>query len=254
MRNPFAKPAPLLIATPTLLPTCVAILICWALPAIFTLHGRDRGSTVFAAIEVLTCAVGNGLLTALPLYMASQEHSSDATDTVVQALIWILFMAMYFPLEGHMNSALTAGAWACGQVTLAMGTLFIGAQCLGTALGVEVARLAARPELHQHVGYPAAPYSEDFWFALAFEVGCSVLMVLVQLGLFSSIDKRYVVASTLVVVLTRYTGAAMDPLGPTSGAIFGRDTNPHLLSIHWVGGLIGGAIAGVIWRRVLGRE
>ena len=49
-------------------------------------------------------------------------------------------------------------------------------------------------------------------------------------------------------------GAAMDPLGPTSGAIFGRDTNSHLFSIHWVGGLIGGAIAGWIWRNVLGRE
>jgi len=251
------KVVPLAIATPSLFPHCIAILVCWALPALYTLYGRDRGSAVFAVIEAVTCAIGNGLLTALPLYMASQDHSSDATDAAVQALIWLLFMAMYFPLEGHMNAALTAGAWACGQVSLAMGAVFIGAQCLGTALGVEAARLAVRPDLHQHVGYPDPRYSEDadaFWFAFAFEVFCSVLMVLVQLGVFSSIDKRYVVASTLVVVLTRYTGAAMDPLGPTSGAIFGRDTNSHLFSIHWVGGLIGGAIAGWIWRNVLGRE
>jgi len=258
MWHPFAKKlVPQVAHHASLLPHCIAILVCWALPALYTLYDRDRGSAIFAAVEALTCAVGNGLLTALPLYMASQDFSSYATDAAVQALIWVLFMAMYFPLEGHMNAALTAGAWACGQVSLAIGTVFVSAQCLGTALGVEIARLAVRPELHQHVGYPAPPYVEEagaFWFALSFEVGCSVLMVLVQLGLFSSIDKRYVVASTLVVVLTRYTGAAMDPLGPTSGAIFGRDASPHLLSIYWVGGLVGGAIAGWIWRHVLGRE
>ena len=91
---------PLAIATPSLFPHCIAILVCWALPALYTLYGRDRGSAVFAVIEAVTCAIGNGLLTALPLYMASQDHSSDATDAAVQALIWLLFMAMYFPLEG----------------------------------------------------------------------------------------------------------------------------------------------------------
>ena len=157
------KVVPLAIATPSLFPHCIAILVCWALPALYTLYGRDRGSAVFAVIEAVTCAIGNGLLTALPLYMASQDHSSDATDAAVQALIWLLFMAMYFPLEGtppwascqhpartyplgrrtygrrtyplspilftylplegHMNAALTAGAWACGQVSLAMGAV-----------------------------------------------------------------------------------------------------------------------------------
>ena len=55
-----------------------------------------------------------------------------------------------------------------------LGQVFIGAQCLGTALGVEAARLAVRPDLHQHVGYPDPRYSEDadaFWFALALRNG-----------------------------------------------------------------------------------
>ena len=42
------KIVPLAIATPSLFPHCIAILVCWALPALYTLHGRDRGSAVFA--------------------------------------------------------------------------------------------------------------------------------------------------------------------------------------------------------------
>lgn len=240
-----------------MLPMLVAIVVCWAVPLLLTLWKKSKRDDVkFALIDAASCALGNGLLAALPLYMAGAAYSSDATDAAVHALIWILFMAVYFPLEGHMNSALTAGAWAAGQVSFAVGAFYIAAQVLGTAIGVELARPFFNASVYDAVGYPTAPFADDgtIAVALAYETACSVAMVLVQLGLCASFDKQYVVASTLVVVLTRYTGAAMDPLGPTSGAIFARDTNDGLYSIHWAGGLVGGAIAGYVWKNVLGRE
>eukprot|EP00316_Scyphosphaera_apsteinii_P025831 CAMPEP_0119336252 /NCGR_PEP_ID=MMETSP1333-20130426/91422_1 /TAXON_ID=418940 /ORGANISM="Scyphosphaera apsteinii, Strain RCC1455" /LENGTH=135 /DNA_ID=CAMNT_0007347011 /DNA_START=379 /DNA_END=786 /DNA_ORIENTATION=- len=130
---------------------------------------------------------------------------------------------------------------------MAMGMLFIWCQVLGSMLGVELARYYFNVSHPEQYG-PATPLFVDSGLgcALVYEAVCSFLMVLVQLGICESIDKNFVVASTLVVLLTRYTGAAMDPLGPTCAGIFARDSS-HI-EIGWFGGLFGGAIAGLFWR------
>jgi glycerol uptake facilitator-like aquaporin len=159
-------------------------------------------------------------------------------------------MALYFPAGGHFNAALTAGAWTARQCTLAVAVLYLGVQVLGTAFGVEIARHAIDSRLHKHFSTVTPAYmSEGYAPAFVYEVICSVIMTLVQLGICQSFDKRFVVASSVVVALTKYTGASMDPLAPTSAAVFARDAI-YLVEIGWFGGIVGGAIAGCIWRRV----
>jgi len=134
-----------------------------------------------------------------------------------------------------------------------MSVVIIFSQTIGSALGVELTRYATDSALHGNYGLVVPSYVESGLApAVGYEAVCSVLMVLVQLGLFQAVDQFFVVASTLVVVLVKATGAFMDPLGPTSAAVFARD-GAHL-EIGWIGGLVGGAIAGYVWRNVLGKE
>jgi len=249
---PFKKPSPPVIPDdPSLFPTLIAILICWAAPSLLYLANKDKASTAFAMMELVGCAIGNGLIAATPIYFGD----SDSSELAVLAVIFLLFLFLYFPSGGHFNAALTSGAWACGQVSLAMALLIFASQVLGSAIGVEMTRYATDKSALKFFG-PVAPAYGDAGVAtaLAYEAACSVAMTLVQLGLCESVDHLNLVATTLVVGLVKVTGAFMDPLGPTSAAIFARDGGHYLWEVGWLGGLVGGAIAGWIWRSVLHKK
>lgn len=287
---PFKKPPPPVIPDdPSLFPTLIAILICWAAPSLLYLANKDKASTAFAITELVGCAIGNGLIAATPIYFGD----SDSSEFAVLAVIFLLFLFLYFPAGqclrtqdlvgalhrplhrpccsipttarviavsrglsgGHFNAALTSGAWACGQVSLAMATLIFASQVLGSALGVEVTRYATDKSAHKFFG-PVAPAHGDTGIAtaLAYEAACSVAMTLVQLGLCESVDHLNLLSTTLVVTLIKATGAFMDPLGPTSAALFARDGGHGLWEVGWLGGLVGGAVAGWIWRNVLNKK
>ena len=95
---------------------------------------------------------------------------------------------------------------------------------------------------------PVPPYVENnLWVAAAYELVCTVLLILVSLGC-DLFDKHYIIASTLIVVLVRFTGASMDPLGAICGGYFARDYS-NQLEVYWVSSIAGGIIAGLIWKK-----
>mmetsp|Transcript_5204 Transcript_5204/g.10550 ORF Transcript_5204/g.10550 Transcript_5204/m.10550 type:complete len:627 (-) Transcript_5204:295-2175(-) len=209
---------------------------------------KDREMIGFATFEFFSCALGNGLLTTTVIISGTYGASDDMSDLAFQAMLWMLFAWLYFPTGGHMNAALTAGAWACGQITLAAAVLYIIAQTAGCVFAMECIRLIAPNHLHEHFGAPIPPYTElGLWAAGAYELVCTVLLILVSLGC-DLFDSGYVVASTLIVVLVRFTGASMDPLGAICGAWFAGDYS-HQMEIFWGASIFGGLIAGFIWKK-----
>merc|ERR1719469_1069337 len=118
---------------------------------------------------------------------------------------------------------------------------------------MECLRLLAPDRLHEHVVPPVPPYVESgLWAAGAYELVCTVLLILVSLGC-DLFDSGYIVASTLIVVLVRFTGASMDPLGAICGAWFAGDYS-HQLQVYWVASIVGGLIAGFIWKKYESRK
>jgi len=214
---------------------------------------KDREMIGFATFEFFSCALGNGLLTTTVIISGTYGASDDMSDLAFQAMLWMLFAWLYFPTGGHMNAALTAGAWACGQITLAAAVLYIIAQTAGCVFAMECIRLIAPNHLHEHFGAPIPPYTElGLWAAGAYELVCTVLLILVSLGC-DLFDTHYIIASTLIVVLVRFTGASMDPLGAICGAWFAGDYS-HQMEVYWGASLFGGLIAGFIWKKYESRQ
>lgn len=206
----------------------------------------DKACSRFAAVEFFACAIGNGLLTATT--MMTRHAGKEESDLAFQTMLWLVFALLFFPSGGHTNASLTAGAWAAGDMTFTAAVLCIGAQVVGCLFAMECVRLLVPDHLHEHFEAPVPPFVDSgLWAAALWELVCTVLFILVSLGC-QLFDKYYVVASTLVVALVRYTGATMDPLGAICGAWFEGEYS-HQLEIFWAASIAGGLIAGAIWKR-----
>ncbi|KAL1521864.1 hypothetical protein AB1Y20_021515 [Prymnesium parvum] len=246
LRPPPPPPEPLPEASS--LPLVTAALLCWFLPAVLVTQHSERSVAAFAIVEFVAALLGNGLFVGVELLTA--HWSEAASELALQLLLFVLLVVLYFPMDGHMNAALTAGAWACGQCTLKAAALFVAAQLFGSALAMELMELVVDPALREHIRPPHPPYiDEGIWAAILFELVCTFLMVLLYLGCteLERFDKHYVLTSGLVVALVRYTGASMDPLGAFSAALFAEDYI-HQLEVYWFGSLAGGLLAGLVWR------
>jgi len=230
------------------MPMMLAMVFSALIPLWMKVKDTDKNVAGFAAFEFFSCAVGNGLLAATSMVAGYYEASEEASGLAVQVVLWILFALLYFPTGGHMNAALTAGAWACGQITLAAAVLYIIAQTAGCVFAMECVRLLAPNHLQEHFAPPTPPYLESgIWAAGLWELVCTVMLILASLGC-DLFDKYYIVASTIIVVLVRFTGAGMDPLGAICGAWFAGDYS-HQMEIFWGASIFGGLIAGFIWKK-----
>jgi len=232
----------------SVIPMLLTMLMCAFVPLWLKVRETDKDVAAFAVFEFFSCAIGNGLLAATSLVAGHYGTSEEESGLAIQVVLWLLFALLYFPTGGHMNAALTAGAWACGQITFTVAVLYIIAQTMGCVVAMEWIRLLTPVHLHEHFAPPTPPYMESgLWVAGMWELICTVMLIVVSLAC-DLFDKYYIVASTLIVVLVRFTGASMDPLGAISGAWFAGDYS-NQLEVYWVASIVGGLIAGFIWKR-----
>ncbi|MBI1729128.1 MIP family channel protein [Candidatus Acetothermia bacterium] len=159
---------------------------------------------------------------------------------------------------GHFNPAVTFGALLGGKINIVNAIGYMIAQCLAAIAGAFMIQQAMPAEALQAVnlGTPALGTGVSASMGLVMEIVLTFFLVFVIFG--TAIDKRAPKVGGLFIGLT----ITLDILagGPISGAAMNpaRFLGPALLGgglenlwLYWVGPLIGGALAALIYHYVL---
>jgi len=159
---------------------------------------------------------------------------------------------------GHLNPAVTIAMLITGRSTVNKAAGYIVAQCLGAItaaclleLLIPVHTLAA-----VNLGTPAPGHDATPMMALGIEAILTFFLVFVIFG--TAVDPRAPKMGALFIGLT----VTLDILigGPLTGAAMNpaRHLGPALLSggmgdswIYWLGPILGGAVAAILYDRVL---
>ena len=159
---------------------------------------------------------------------------------------------------GHLNPAVSFGLTLAGRMTPATMIQYWAAQCLGAVAAAACVRLTfAAPTLaNVHMGVPAPGDGVGAAQVLVAEIVTTFFLVFVVFG--TAVDKRAPKVAGLFIGLT----VALDILaiGPISGAAMNpaRHLGPALLGgglshtwLYWLGPLVGGGLAALVYARGL---
>jgi MIP family channel proteins len=162
---------------------------------------------------------------------------------------------------GHLNPAVTFGLLLGGKINLRRAVPYMGAQIVGAiAAAALVAALlgsdaAAGKDLVAK-GTPAMGKGATIAQSIGIEAVLTFFLVFVIYG--SAVDSRAGYLGPLAIGLTvtldilfggPFTGAAMNPARTFGPAVIGGLWTNHF--VYWVGPLLGGGLAGIIYGRFL---
>jgi aquaporin TIP len=155
---------------------------------------------------------------------------------------------------GHLNPAVTLGAWVGRQIKLPVAVAYVFSQCFGAyaaALAVNFA-LPGGALSDVHYGVPMLGKGVPPPMGMVMETILTFLLVFVVFG--TAVDRRTpkigglfigLVVMMGVLVGGPVTGAAMNPARHFGPALFNGNLDHS--SVYWLGALLGGAIAGFVY-------
>ncbi|AFY90985.1 MIP/aquaporin family protein [Chroococcidiopsis thermalis] len=159
---------------------------------------------------------------------------------------------------GHLNPAVTFGAWLTGKIDPKNALGYVISQCLGAIFAASSIKLVIPLQALQAVGMgtPALGKGETPFMGLVMEFILTFFLVFVVFG--TAIDSRAPRIGGLFIGLT----VALDILagGPLSGAAMNpaRYLGPALMGgglqyfwLYWIGPLAGGATAALLYHYTL---
>ena len=159
---------------------------------------------------------------------------------------------------GHLNPAVTFGAWLTNKIDSKNALGYVIVQCLGAIFAASLLKLVVPLEVLQAVkmGTPSLGQGETPMMGLILEFILTFFLVFVVFG--TAIDFRAPKMGGLFIGLT----VALDILagGPLSGAAMNpaRHLGPALMGgglqylwLYWIGPLAGGAAAALLYHNVL---
>ncbi len=162
---------------------------------------------------------------------------------------------------GHLNPAVTVGALVGGKIDSPNAIGYIVFQCLGaiTASIMLVLCIPGEWLASINMGVPALGQGIEANQAVIVEAILTFFLVFVVFG--TGIDERRPKVGALFIGLT----VALDIMmgGPISGAAMNpaRHLGPALLgggfanaSVYWVGPIVGGVLAGLLYTKVLEKQ
>ena len=167
---------------------------------------------------------------------------------------------------GHLNPAVTFGLWIGGKIDIKKSIAYWIAQLAGgTAAALLCVWLLGQPAVA--VGTPDIPAGNpvtltgvvSFTQAVAIEAVLTFFLVFVVYG--TAVDARAPKIGGLAIGLTvtldilfggPLTGAAMNPARTFGPALASNHWNNH--AVYWLGPLLGGALAGLIYGQFLIKE
>lgn len=158
---------------------------------------------------------------------------------------------------GHLNPAVTVGAYVGGQIDGRKTVAYIFAQLFGASVGAVFAAMCFGMTLSVVMaGTPDLGAGVGKYQGILVEAVLTFFLVLVVYG--TAIDSRGPKMGGLFIGLTitldilfggPLTGAAMNPARAFGPALISAHWNTHL--VYWIGPLLGGIFAGVIYGQFL---
>nr|AAB17284.1 tonoplast intrinsic protein [Mesembryanthemum crystallinum] len=156
---------------------------------------------------------------------------------------------------GHVNPAVTFGAFIGGNISLLRGIVYWIAQLAGSSVACLLLKFATGG-----LETSAFALSADVtvWNALVFEIVMTFGLVYTvyataidhkrgNLGIIAPIAIGFIVGANILVG-GAFTGASMNPAVSFGPALVSWTWNNHW--VYWVGPLIGGGLAGVIYETI----
>jgi MIP family channel proteins len=162
---------------------------------------------------------------------------------------------------GHLNPAITFGLWVARKIDAVRGALYVAAQLAGAVLAVLCVRLLFPSVAGQMSGYGVPRVSGLLGIpgAIALEAILSLFLVSAVFGTVVSPRAPKVGGFGIGLVLLfdilvggPLTGAAVNPARAFGPALVAGSWHGH--AVYWIGPLIGGGAAGLIWSWLMPRE
>ena len=159
---------------------------------------------------------------------------------------------------GHLNPAVTVGAWLTKKITTGKALGYIVAQCAGAIVAAALIKLAMPSQVLASVqmGTPALGPGITIRQALVTEAVLTFFLMFVIYG--TAIDARAPKFGGLFIGLTvaldilmggPITGAAMNPARHLGPALLGGGTQN--LWLYWVGPIVGSSLAALLYYHFL---
>ena len=161
---------------------------------------------------------------------------------------------------GHLNPAVTFGALVTGKIEAGAAVGYVVAQCLGAVVGAALLGLCIPADVlgpgGVNMGTPALGTGITAGMGVVMEIVLTFFLVFVVFG--TAIDSRAPKVGGLFIGLTvaldimvggPITGAAMNPARHLGPALLGGGLGQTW--IFWVGPLVGGALAALVYHHTL---
>ncbi len=195
-------------------------------------------------------------------YIIRGENAGTTVDLTSIALahgftIAVMVTATAAVSGGHLNPAVTFGAWLTKKIDLKNAFGYVIVQCLGAIFAASLLKLAIPLDTLQAVnlGTPSLGEGETPFMGLILESILTFFLVFVVFG--TAMDFRAPKVGGLFIGLTvaldilvggPLTGAAMNPARYLGPALVNGDLNYFWL--YWIGPLAGGAVAALLYHYV----
>jgi aquaporin Z len=159
---------------------------------------------------------------------------------------------------GHLNPAVTFGAFVAGRIEGSRALLYVLAQCLGALAGAAtVKQLFPAPLMDAiHMGTPALAQGVTLGQGMLAELALTFLLVFTVFG--TGLDPNgpkvgglFIGLAVVVGILVGgpLTGAALNPARHLGPALLGGGLDQ--LWLYWLAPLVGGGLAALYYRRLV---
>jgi MIP family channel proteins len=159
---------------------------------------------------------------------------------------------------GHINPAVTVGLWVARKIDGKMAGLYVLTQVVAAVAAALLVRALFPPLAGEVTGYGVPRISAEFTFmdAVWVEAILTFFLVSAVFGTAASSQAPRVGGFGIGLVLLfdilvggPLTGAAVNPARAFGPALVAQEWHGH--AVFWIGPVLGGLAAGVLWRYLL---
>ncbi|CAN1353520.1 Aquaporin TIP1-2 [Linum perenne] len=213
----------------------------------------------FSTLIFVFAGEGSGMAFAKLTAGAANTPSGLVAAAIAHA--FALFVAVSVGANisgGHVNPAVTFGAFVGGNITLLRGIVYWIAQLLGSTVACLLLKFATGGLLLQETAAFSLSEGVGVWNAVVLEIVMTFGLVYTvyatavdpkkgSLGTIAPLAIGFIVGANILVG-GAFSGASMNPAVSFGPALVSWSWGNHW--VYWVGPLIGGGIAGLVYELI----